>query len=92
MAAQISLVCSWPANPVAEQISSYNIFLDDTKVESPTTPSYVIPNVTPGSHTVAVSAVNSLTEGPKSDAAIVNVPALPTKVGNVQVQISFTVS
>lgn len=85
----INLAVSWTANPTAEQITGYKVYLDGSLAGSPTGTSYSISNVQPGSRSVAVSAVNALTEGPQSDPVTVPIPALPSKVMNVKVSVTF---
>ncbi|MBN2118528.1 MAG: hypothetical protein JW730_18285 [Anaerolineales bacterium] len=85
----INLAVSWNANPTAEQVTKYKVYLDGAAVGEPTGTSFTIPNVQPGNRSVAVSTVNSLTEGPQSDPIAVPIPALPSKVQNVKVSITF---
>ena len=87
----IELVCSWDANPAAEQVTNYNVYLDGALVGGSASLGCTIFEIAPGPHTVEVSAVNSTAEGPKSDPVTVNVLAVPGRVVNVQVHVTVVV-
>ena len=85
-----TVVLSWPANPADEQVSSYNVYRDGTVVGSPTSPGFTDTGVAPGVHSYEVAAVNIWGEGPHSDP--VTTPAPCTKVVNVTINVSVTVT
>jgi len=88
----ISLSVSWDANAASEQVTGYKVYMDGTLVGSPAAASFKITNVSAGTHSVSVSAVNAVTEGPQSDPVSISVPAAPSKVRNVHVSITFDLS
>jgi hypothetical protein len=88
----IELYITWDANSAAEQITGYKVMLDGAQAGVAVASEFTVPDVLPGIHTVAIVASNSLGDGPPSDQVQVNIPAIPTKVQNVKVQVSFTLS
>ena len=87
----VNLICSWAANPPGESITGYKVYLDSALSGSPSGTTFTINNVAAGSHSVEVSAVNALGEGPKSVAFPVTVPNFPTQVQSVSVTINYVV-
>jgi hypothetical protein len=91
----VNVKVSWIASAPAELVIGYNVYQDGTKVNTDpiTGLEFVIPNISAGSHSYTVSAVNVLGEGPQSDPITITVPSgLPSKVVNVTVSVSVVVS
>lgn len=91
----VNVKVSWVAGLPAELVTGYNVYQDGTKVNTDPIPEleFAISNVSGGSHSYAVSAVNILGEGPQSDPISIAVPSgLPSKVVNVTVSVSVVVS
>lgn len=84
-----SVTLTWNANPASDNVTSYNIYLDGSKVGNVTGTSYNFSGLVDGSHTFGVTAVNTSGESSVSSVSYVvqNLPAVPTglKAANVTV-------
>lgn len=76
---------TWVANPASDNITSYNIYVNGTKIASSTLTSYVFSGYGNGSYSFAVSAVNSLGESLQSTQVSYIVLGVPGQVMGVTV-------
>lgn len=88
-------IITWSQNPASEQVTLYNVWLQVGTVwtqlgQTPGT-TFTRSNVSAGTHTYALSAINSLGEGPKSISIVAIVPALPSAPTNIIVNLRASI-
>ncbi len=85
MALPINRLIEWdaPANSVEAQVSSYVVKVNGQVVGTPTTLNFPYTISTPGTYTIAVSAVGNLGEG--QAATLTEIFVLPGQVVNLRI-------
>lgn len=70
---------TWTTNPSTDNVTSYNVFLNGSKIANTTATSYSFSNFSPGTYSFTVSAINLVGESLQSNAIYYNVaPIAPT--------------
>ncbi|MDR3543274.1 MAG: fibronectin type III domain-containing protein, partial [Desulfosporosinus sp.] len=57
---------SWPANPTSDNVTGYNVYSDGSLVATVTSPSFNYSSLPAGTHSITVTALNSLGESTPS--------------------------
>jgi hypothetical protein len=77
---------SWPPSPADEQVSHYQVKMDDAEIGISTEPTFVKDNVQPGVHNFTVAPVNGWGPGPASDSKLT--PPAASKIPSLSITIT----
>ena len=89
MAQGADVTVTWDANPAAENVTEYVVYVDDAEA-SRTGATLAAVDVAPGAHVFEVSAVNQWGESARSDP--VSTPPASSAPVSVSVTVSVTVT